>query len=42
MKSEYVLCSECQISVHSDESVLTIDGSILCYGCDSKRLIREQ
>ena len=35
-------CDECGLIMVKDESITTIDGRILCYGCDSKRLIKEQ
>ncbi len=35
-------CDECDIVIEADEYVETIDGRVLCYGCDSKRLIDEQ
>jgi formylmethanofuran dehydrogenase subunit E len=31
-------CDECEIKILKEDSVQTVDGKILCYGCDSKRL----
>ena len=35
-------CDECGIEIVDNEYVETITGQNLCYGCDSKRLAREQ
>jgi len=32
-------CDECCIEIEKDDSVETIDDRILCFGCDSKRLM---
>ena len=34
-------CDECGIKIEKRDSVETIEGKILCYGCDAKRLERE-
>lgn len=39
---EKFYCEECFEEDLGDEHVEQEDGTILCYGCDSKRLIKEQ
>ena len=34
-------CDECGIEVITENTVETIDGKTLCFGCDSKRLEKE-
>ena len=36
--NDYILCSRCQSSCHPDDIVETIEGELLCFGCDAKRL----
>jgi DNA-directed RNA polymerase subunit RPC12/RpoP len=42
VENEYILCNKCQQSIHINDSITTIKNKILCFGCDSKRLIKEQ
>jgi len=42
MKQNDLKCSRCKLKIEWFESVDTIEGLILCFGCDSKRLIIEQ
>lgn len=39
---EIVVCDDCEDTIPKSESIATIKDNILCYGCDSKRLAREQ
>jgi len=41
-EEEKFYCEECFEEDLGDEHVEQEDGTILCYGCDSKRLIKEQ
>jgi len=36
-----MFCDICKIKIEKNESVKTIDNKIICFGCDSKRLERE-
>lgn len=35
-------CNECSIDIFDEDYVVTVYDTILCYGCDCKRLIKEQ
>jgi len=34
-------CNECGKIIYKTDAVETIDGKILCFGCDAKRLEKE-
>ena len=36
-----IKCDECEIEVEKKDTVKTVDGKTLCFGCDSKRLEKE-
>ena len=37
-----IICDDCGIKIYDDDFVETIEDKKVCFGCDSKRLIREQ